>query len=335
MRRFLQSIRYNRAIAGALFILGRPLARAGGAIERRIESAVKRNGGTAFYDGITLTFPPGVGPDFLSLISWHGAEGYEPETWRALRPLVERGGTFLDVGANIGLFSVLAKKAQPALEVIAFEPVPEILWQCTDFHAANGLAAEVHCLALSDADERTVLYWPQHDGELSSAATLSSDSWQARKRPRELIVESTRLDSLLQGRILGRPLTLKIDVEDCEAAVLRGAQRTIAEYRPLIVCEILPRHRRAGTDMGAAEQHENAATVAALAAIGYEAFAIARDGLFRFAPADFAVPRALADFLLVPEELVGGRCYLASAADLVGTRTLNSVPDSAARSVAG
>ena len=52
------------------------------------------------------------------------------------------------------------------------------------------------------------------------------------------------VDTFLAERELKMPLVIKIDVEDHEAAVLRGAAKTITCYQPMIVCEILPRPLR-------------------------------------------------------------------------------------------
>lgn len=97
-------------------------------------------------------------------------------------------------------------------------------------------------------------------------------------------------------------VTIKIDVEDHEAAVLRGAATTIRKFKPLIVCEILPRPVRAGIPHS--EQHGNAETVAVLGAMNYAAFAITPFGYFRFMPDDFVTARRFTDFLLLPSEYV-------------------------------
>lgn len=117
-----------------------------------------------------------------------------------------------------------------------------------------------------------------------------ADSWQAAKPHKETTVRIATLDKLLEERELRAPIIIKIDVEDNEAAVLRGARGMIGRYRPAIVCEILPR------------AHNNKATVEALADLNYSAFAITVDGCFRFGADDFRLPRQFTDFLLLPSE---------------------------------
>lgn len=296
MKESLNRIRYSRIGSGILYPLSRALHAPAGFLQREIPRRIRRNGGTAVYDGVPLSFPVGVGADFLSLISWHGTKGFEPDTWRELRRLIEGSGTFLDIGANIGLYSVLAAKVKPGIHVVSFEPVPGIHADCVRFHEANRLSgAEVLQLALSDADGEATIYEPLHDHTVgqSSASTLASDSWQARKSPRTTVVKTARLDSLLASRTLAGPVAMKIDVEGFEPAVLRGAAETIAKYRPRIVCEILPR------------PDGNSATVREIQALGYVPYAITSEGCFRMSFDDFSAPRSFTDFLLLPAAEAG------------------------------
>ena len=160
--------------------------------------------------------------------------------------------------------------------------LPHLFEQCLEFQRANGVdTIDLRQSALGDTDGSATLFEPQedHDFGAPSANTLVSDSWQARKAHKTHTIKITRLDTILEGRPLRQPVTIKIDVEDYEAAVLRGAKRTIEEYRPMIICEILPR------------QHGNGETIAALDELRYAAYAITAAGCFRFLPTDFAAPR--------------------------------------------
>ena len=92
---------------------------------------------------------------------------------------------------------------------------------------------------------------------------------------------------------------LKIDVEDFEAAVLRGARTLVSKCRPWILCEILPR------------EHHNRETLALIVAMKYVAFAVTSNGLFRMGGVDFSRTRKLKDFLLLPEEKIPSDiCYM-------------------------
>jgi FkbM family methyltransferase len=288
---FLRRARYAPPVAAILYAGARPVHDAAAMIRRQIVAKVRRNGGSADYDGIRITFPRGVGQSFLSDISWRGRDGFEPNTWRVLRRLIGEAGTFIDVGANVGFYSVLAHLVKPGIDTLSFEPLAHIRDACSELHAANGAPlCGIHQLALSDTDGEAVIYEPEHDHDVgaSSASTLVSDGWQARKSPKTSVVKTARLDTLLEGRELRGPVAMKIDVEGFETAVLRGARETIARYQPPIVCEILPR------------PHGNVETLAAIDDLGYRPFAITEAGCFAVTAADVAKPRAFTDFLLLP-----------------------------------
>jgi FkbM family methyltransferase len=294
LRSFLVRARYVPLIAASLYAVSRPIFWASEALKQTISRKVRRNGGSVRYDGIPLQFPIGVGHDYLSNISWLGINGFEPSTWRTMRRYIEAAGTFIDIGANIGFYSVLAKKVNPSVDVFAFEPSPRIYEQCLAFHGANGIRATGLCqVALGDREGTAVLFEPQddHDFGNSSANTLVADSWQARKPHRERMVDVTRLDTFTRDKTLKIPVIIKIDVEDFEATVLRGAAQTIAKYRPTIICEIL--HR----------PHANRETMTVIDELGYASYAITDAGCFRIDANDFVTPRTFTDFLLLPSEL--------------------------------
>jgi len=290
MHNFARRLLASRTVAFFLFALASPLHALADALKRRIIRHVRRNGGRVVYDGVPLIFPPNVGVGFSSSIAWRGVRGFEPYTWREIKARIPSVGTFIDVGANIGFYSVLAKKIAPRVDVISFEPLPDNCSKADAFHRSNRVEPNIKQLALGDFDGMATLYQPGSELE-STAATLRPDSWQARKGHISHRVPVARLDTLMADRALSAPVLMKIDVEDNEAAVISGARETIRKYRPTIVCEILPR------------EHHNAATLDLLSELGYVAYAILAEGCFRVDAADFTRPRAFVDFLLVPKEM--------------------------------
>jgi FkbM family methyltransferase len=133
----------------------------------------------------------------------------EMRTWQSrLRP----GSLFIDVGAHVGLYTILALEA--GAEVVAVEPQEIALRQLRANLALNGYRAEMVCAALADAPGRMALDGPdvsQHALVLGSVGD----------------VEVTTLDALLGDRVA----EVKIDVEGAERLVLEGASRALAERR--------------------------------------------------------------------------------------------------------
>ncbi len=130
----------------------------------------------------------------------------------ALRP----GDLFLDVGANIGSYTILAGGAVKA-RVISVEPLPSTFKHLQTNIRLNELdQIETHCCGLSSTP-----------GELLFTSSL--DTMNRIALPGELLptimVPVVTLDALLQGRL---PKIIKIDVEGHELSVLNGGAETLS-----------------------------------------------------------------------------------------------------------
>ena len=150
--------------------------------------------------------------------------------------LARTEGAFCDVGANIGIYSVLATKTKPNVDVYAFEPLPAARQALTSNLEANGTLHQVDIrpIALSDVEGSAGLYLPDPGhGLLETSASLEASFKQAEN---SIEVPITRLDSLHLPREIS---VIKADIEGHEAAFLRGARRVMAEDRPLVYAEML------------------------------------------------------------------------------------------------
>ncbi len=161
----------------------------------------------------------------------------EPLTVEWLASLLTPGDTAVDVGANIGLVSlVLSRLVGPTGHVLAIEPVPEnvaCLRENVRRHSAG--AVEVLDIAVGCAVGRTTL----EVGENTLIAREQRDRFRTRPataRSIEVLVEP--LDDIL-GHL--EPTVIKIDVEGGELQALRGARATL-ERSPgtRLVVELTP-----------------------------------------------------------------------------------------------
>jgi FkbM family methyltransferase len=153
----------------------------------------------------------------------------EPEL-RHLRRLTQGGGCAVDVGANVGLYTyAMARWHQ---EVHAFEPNPLVI---RALEAWRNPRVHVHPVALAAGRIAATLRIPVQDGQvLDGWASLGSGRLPSAPRYEELQVRTKPLDDfdLRDVRLI------KIDVEGYEVEVLRGAIRTIARSRPVVVIEV-------------------------------------------------------------------------------------------------
>ena len=151
---------------------------------------------------------------------------------------------FIDVGANTGLYSILAALLGVP-EIHAFEPVPGIaaILRSNLNASLAGLSTQVlvHQLALADQEGVMKLYLPhQGHGLIETSASLNPEFRAVHSDVYD--VETATLDRLLalHQRTDQPAVMMKLDVETCEPFVLQGADQLIRTNRPWIVSEILP-----------------------------------------------------------------------------------------------
>ena len=149
------------------------------------------------------------------------------------------GETFVDGGAHVGLFSlVAAARVGETGRVVSFEPTSATRARLAknlalnSFHnvdvVAAALSSEVGTAAFRVFD--VVGSGLNHLGP-AGAETGAVET-----------VSVTTLDAALADRNVGRVAFVKLDLEGAEYAALRGAERMLADYRPDLLLEIEPSH---------------------------------------------------------------------------------------------
>ena len=145
--------------------------------------------------------------------------------------LVERlgpGAMFVDVGASVGFFSLLAARlVGPGGVVVAFEPQPD---------AASSLRrnAQLNGFSMVEVVEAALSSWTGK-GALAGIGKATAHIVDGRE-PEAQSVEVTTLDESLAGRS-EPPVVVKIDVEGRERDVLAGMARLLESYSPILVVE--------------------------------------------------------------------------------------------------
>jgi len=135
---------------------------------------------------------------------------------------------FMDVGANVGVYTILASGVRKA-QSIAFEPIPSTFRRLQDHIRINGLEdmAQYRNYALGSKEEK--LYFTTNEDSTNHVVPQGSD---ASKNGMEVRV--CAMDSIMEGRC---PLLMKIDVEGFETEVIRGASETLKnpELKAIII----------------------------------------------------------------------------------------------------
>jgi FkbM family methyltransferase len=152
---------------------------------------------------------------------------WEPHVLAYLREHLRREHVFVDVGANLGYFTVLC--APLVSRVIAFEPVARVRAYCVENVARNGLG-NVHILDVGLWHE-TLCTRIFHDPSLLGGGALSV-------RGEEAIVCKALDDLVKEGLEMPRLDVVKMDIQGAEVSALLGMRRTLERYRPRIILEV-------------------------------------------------------------------------------------------------
>jgi FkbM family methyltransferase len=156
---------------------------------------------------------------------------YEPELARFIVKRLPAGGTFVDVGANVGAFTIpAAKRVGPSGTVLAVEASPRV-FPFLEENVRTNRAGNVrlkYCAA-SDCDSAGVPFYEapaDHFGMGSMAPQFGA---------RPVLVPSRPLNQLLAEEGLSHVDILKVDVEGFEAQVFPGARGLLTSDRPPVV----------------------------------------------------------------------------------------------------
>ncbi|HEX7711732.1 MAG TPA: FkbM family methyltransferase [Sphingomonadaceae bacterium] len=171
-------------------------------------------------------------------------EEYEPLQPHFLVALAQavRATAFLDIGANIGTYSLFMSLVPSIGHLHAFEANPPTADELDRNLSLNRLAnpVTVHRCALSDAagDLKFGIV-----NSYSGANAVLDTSFQDSAQFKEAIsVEAKTLDSLLPEPFSGI-VAVKLDVEGHELMVIRGGHETFAKNRVLLQVELYPQGR--------------------------------------------------------------------------------------------
>lgn len=158
---------------------------------------------------------------------------YEETELAALAAIAPRGGTVVDVGANLGNHAIFLLHALAPTDLILFEPNPACVQVLKDNFALNPAPAThivLHTEGVGSVPGE--LFFNSHDDLNNGLVPVAQGNAQR--------VEIVPLDQRVT-----RADVLKIDVEGMEVDVLRGAHRILTESRPVLFVEVQKRNSTA------------------------------------------------------------------------------------------
>jgi len=139
--------------------------------------------------------------------------------------------TVVDVGANIGYYSVLASTlVGESGRVLAVEPSSENC-RLVAINADRNGAGNLELLPVALSDRRG---WSYFSANVGSNGALRAEDFETLRIGHGVVVPTFRLDDLVEGPVH----FMKLDIEGGEGLALRGAQRIVETYRPIITTEL-------------------------------------------------------------------------------------------------
>ena len=198
---------------------------------------------------------------------WVFLNAFEVWETRLVERLARPGWAAIDVGANIGYYTLLlARLAGPRGRVYAFEPTERSFESLVRNIALNRFNnVQVFRSAVGDSCRLVSLVCADQHHPSKTSVTTSSE-------PVGATVPMITLDQFVEEQGLTRLDFLKADIEGAEGLFLAGAVTTLSRFRPVLMIEL---NRTALAEFGTTPEH----VVKQLCAQGYRLFRITWHGL--------------------------------------------------------
>jgi FkbM family methyltransferase len=167
---------------------------------------------------------------------------WEAGSFEMVHEHLSAGATFIDVGADIGYYSLKAATVVGSEgHVIAIEPNPQTVELLRANIAASGATVvAVAPVACSDAEAMLDLY-AAPAANLGESSLSKSNASQVGAVTQVFRVRAEPLDEIVRKSDITRVDAIKIDVEGAEYLVLKGSQQTLDRFHPMILVELIDR----------------------------------------------------------------------------------------------
>jgi FkbM family methyltransferase len=162
-------------------------------------------------------------------------DGFEKEETDYLTKTLKKGDFFVDIGTNIGLFSLIASKiVGDKGAVLSFEPAPLTFSRLNENIKLNNIKnIETRNIGLSDKKGELTFYVSNNGYDAWNSFAPSQD----KKLESSIQVSVSTLDAELKDVDKSKIKLVKIDVEGWEKFVLYGGKDFLVNYNPIVMVE--------------------------------------------------------------------------------------------------
>lgn len=175
-----------------------------------------------------------LGSDIGNKLYFEGAFERDDISFLQTRIARSESPIILDIGANIGIHSIMLHKANPSAKIYAFEPsykTKELLQFNVRCHTGDDMI-QVVPVAVSNSVGKATFYEAADNAYSSLKDTKRKPVTVARS------VEVTTIDHFSEIAKLKKINLIKIDVEGFESEVIQGGVKTLMAFRPDLFVEI-------------------------------------------------------------------------------------------------
>lgn len=159
---------------------------------------------------------------------------YEKDEINFILKLIKENDKILDIGANIGYYSLKISKNIENVEILAFEPIPKTFSYLKRNINLNKISnIKFFNYGFSDEEKNLNLYYYPEGSCNASAANLSE-----RKDIIKIPCKFTAIDKFVESNNIFIDF-IKCDVEGAELFILKGGFNTIKRDKPIIFVELL------------------------------------------------------------------------------------------------
>jgi FkbM family methyltransferase len=186
-------------------------------------------------DGVQFRYYGDLLDSMTQELFWTGLNHWEAETTTPFLKMLRKSSCFVDIGANTGVFSLLALASNPSCKVVAVEPVPHVyqmLIRNLELNGLNGGRCKPVLGAIAPVDGPVEFFV----GEDTTTGSLTTGDVACTEGKR-FTVQGYRGETLLADY---SPDLMKIDVEGYEPEVLATMETTLVRSRPHIIFECNP-----------------------------------------------------------------------------------------------
>lgn len=195
-----------------------------------------------------ITLVPHIHEFDYSVLFWQKMP-YEEELYSWIEEKIKDYDLIIDIGANIGIFSVFAAKTNVAAQVYSFEPSTEAFYRLTE-NKRNNRLSNLTIFNVAVAGSNDFLEFFEPEGHLTNGSLDINFAGIFDKNPakRKVIgIDNSLIEKLLATS--QKKTLIKIDVEGAETVVLRNLQNSIIRYKPDMIIEVLSTYEKQLNDL--------------------------------------------------------------------------------------